>query len=114
MEGISRRQVLRTVSVAGAVTALGTTTSPAAWSWSSTGSIAGASTSVDPSTVWDEPADQLLASLLDRGDVPALNTALRSWVKNSDALPDTVPTDVHDFIQSARQLPNWADATKLE
>lgn len=113
MKSINRRQVLRTSGVAGVVLA-SSAVAPRAWSWSSSGSIAGSATSVDPSTVWDDPADQLVASLIDRGDVPAVNAALGSWVKNADALPAGLPGDVRDFIQTARHLPVWADSAKLE
>ncbi|GLW35602.1 hypothetical protein [Actinoplanes regularis] len=39
------------------------------WTWSATGSVAGA----DPRWVWDEEADPLVTSLIERGDVPRVN-----------------------------------------
>lgn len=113
MEMINRRQVLRTTGVASAVAAFSAAT-PRSWSWSSAGSLAGTSTTIDPSTVWDEPADQLVGALLDRGDVPAVNAALAGWRLNSDPLPNGLPAEVADFITSARQLPAWADTAQLE
>lgn len=113
MSRITRRQVLRASGAVGATAALTMTARPA-WSWSSTGSIAGTATSVDPAGVWDDLADPLVASLIDRGAVPATNTALASWVLNSDAVPGATPAGVQSFIASARQLPAWADQDKLD
>lgn len=113
MNGFNRRQALRSTGLVGAVAAFSAAT-PRAWAWSSTGSVAGTGTSVDPSLVWDESADPLVASLLDRGDVPAVNSALAGWVRNSDPLPAALPTDVRDFLQDARRLPTWADPDRLE
>ena len=41
--------------------------------------------------MWDPEADALLASVLDRGDVPAVNAALRTWKKDGQPLPDGLP-----------------------
>jgi hypothetical protein len=84
------------------------------WTWKPTGSVAGAGTGEDPRWVWDEATDPLVASLLDRGDVPRVNQLLRSWTYNSQPLPAGLPTDVRDYIEQARQLPTWADRAKLQ
>ncbi len=63
--------------------------------------------------MWDELADPLVASLLDRGDVPMVNQVLRSWTYNSQPLPSGLPADVRDFVEQARQLPAWVDHGKL-
>lgn len=101
----------------GAAGALGVATPASArtlWTWKPTGSVAGAGTGADPKDVWDELADPVVASLLDRGDVPMVNQLLRSWTTNSQPLPSGLPADVRDFITEARQLPSWADQTKLD
>lgn len=112
MSGVNRRQVLRTAGVIGAAAAT-TAIAPRAWSWSSGGSIAGTTTTVDPAGVWDDPADYLVKGLLARGAVPAVNAALAGWVHNADVVPAAMPADVRDFIAAARRLPAWADRSKL-
>ena len=71
------------------------------------------SAGADPRWVWDDEADPLVASLIDRGDVPAVNALLRTWTKNGQPLPDGLPADLRDFMESARQLPPWTDQAKL-
>jgi hypothetical protein len=115
MQGPSRRKVLMAGGTLGALGAL-TVASPARasrWTWSPKGSVAGAGDGADPRWVWDEVADPLVASLLDRGDVPKVNTLLKTWTKNGQALPAGLPADLRDFIEQARQLPAWADHGKL-
>ncbi|MEE3920683.1 hypothetical protein V2I01_27900 [Micromonospora sp. BRA006-A] len=51
---------------------------PKAWAWSSSGSIAGTDTVTDPWDVWDDDTDPLVASMLDAGQIPAVNTAFAS------------------------------------
>lgn len=101
MAEISRRKVLLSGSALGALGALGI---PAA-----------ASASLpDPRWLWDEEADALAASLLDRGAVPEVNRILWNWNRNDQPLPTGLPADLVAFIERARQLPAWADRTKLE
>ena len=113
---ISRRKVLLGGSALGAVGAVGMASPAGArslWTWKPSGSVAGTGAGVDPKWVWDETADPLVASLLDRGDVPMVNQLLRGWTYNSQPLPAGLPADVRDFIEEARQLPSWADQNKL-
>ncbi|MEU0557507.1 oxygenase MpaB family protein [Dactylosporangium sp. NPDC006015] len=111
MGNISRRKVLTTGTALGALGALSVATP--AWSWSPAGSVAGAGPGADPRWVWDDEADPLVASLLDRGDVPQVNALLRTWKKNGQPLPDGLPADLRDFMERARQLPAWTDQRKL-
>ena len=116
MDKISRRKMLLKGGAMGAVGALAMATpaqARALWTWKATGSVAGAGTGADPRWVWDDATDPLVASLLDRGDVPRVNELLRGWTYNSQPLPAGLPTDVRDYIEQARQLPTWANQTKL-
>jgi hypothetical protein len=116
MEKPSRRNVLMAGGTLGALGALGVA-SPAkaspVWTWSPQGSVAGAGEGADPRWVWDEEADKLVASLLDRGDVPKVNQLLKTWTKNGQPLPSGLPADLRDFMEKARQMPSWADQGKL-
>jgi len=117
MEKISRRRMLLKGGTLGAVGALSMATPAAAkslWTWKAAGSVAGTGTGTDPKQVWDDETDPVVAALLDRGGVPEVNQLLRSWTYNSQALPAGLPPDVRDYIQSARQLPSWADQAKLK
>jgi hypothetical protein len=109
MSDLTRRNLLRADRAAGALTL-----ATPSWSWASSGSMAGTGDCPDPRWVWDEVADPLVASIIERGDVPAVNALLRTWTKNGQALPAGLPADLHDFIEQARQLPPWADPTKLD
>ncbi|ALG08537.1 oxygenase MpaB family protein [Kibdelosporangium phytohabitans] len=113
MDGLSRRNVLLAGGGAlGAFGALGV--AGPAWAWSASGSVAGSGAGADPRWVWDEEADPLVASLLERGDVPKVNKLLRTWTRNGQALPDGLPPDVRGFIEKARRLPPWTDRSKLD
>ncbi|MFG1944034.1 oxygenase MpaB family protein [Nonomuraea sp. NPDC048826] len=119
MAELSRRKVLISGGALGALGALGVTApaearSQAAWTWSPRNSVAGSGTGEDPRWVWDEEADALVASLIDRGDVPEVNRLLWDWNRNDQPLPDGLPADLRDFMERARQMPSWADRAKLE
>lgn len=116
MDRPSRRNMLKAGGALGALGAL-SVASPAhaqsLWTWSATGSVAGTGAGTDPRYVWDEEADPLVASLIERGDVPMVNELLRTWTKNGQPLPAGLPADLRDFMERARQLPSWADHAKL-
>lgn len=88
MENLSRRSVLTLGAALGLVAVAD---APKAWAWSSSGSIAGTDTVTDPWDVWDDDTDPLVASMLDAGQIPAVNTAFASWIRNGDALPVGLP-----------------------
>ncbi|MFF3484332.1 oxygenase MpaB family protein [Streptomyces sp. NPDC002701] len=117
MDGLSRRRMLFTSGALGAFGAL-SAASPASarslWTWAPGGSVAGTGAGLDPEWVWDEQADQLVAAVIDRGDVPRVNEALRTWTRNDQPLPTALPADLRAFMDSARRLPSWADRNKLE
>ncbi|WP_426503106.1 oxygenase MpaB family protein [Dactylosporangium sp. McL0621] len=110
MQNLSRRGVL----TLGAALGLAGAAAPAnAWAWSSAGSIAGTDTVTDPWAVWDDATDPLVASLLDNGQIPAVNTAFQSWVNNGDPLPAGLPGALTTYLQDVNRLPSWADPVKL-
>ncbi|MDX3193529.1 oxygenase MpaB family protein [Streptomyces sp. MN03-5084-2B] len=74
---------------------------------------ASAAAGADPWWVWDDEVDRLMAGLVDGGGVPAVNTALRSWVDNDDPLPAGLPADLTAWLQGVNRLPSWADPAKL-
>ncbi|MFB8776733.1 oxygenase MpaB family protein [Streptomyces broussonetiae] len=117
MDGPSRRKMLITGGALGAFGALGMAAPAHArplWTWAPSGSVAGAGAGADPEWVWDEEVDRLVAAVIDRGDVPRVNAELRKWTRNDQPLPPGLPADVRDFMERARQLPSWADRSKLE
>lgn len=113
---VTRRKLLVSGGALGALGVLGAAAPASArslWTWSATGSVAGVGDGVDPRLVWDAEAGPLVASLLDRGDVPMVNELLRTWKRNDQPLPDGLPADLRDFIERERQLPSWVDMGKL-
>jgi len=110
MENLSRRSIL----TLGAALGLAGVAAPSpAWAWSSAGSIAATDTVTDPWSVWDDATDPLVASLLDSGQIPAVNTAFQSWVNNGDALPAGLPASLVTYLQQVNTLPSWANPAKL-
>jgi endo-cleaving rubber dioxygenase len=99
MSDLSRRNVL---SLGVALGLAGVASAAPAWASSS-----------DPWWTWDDEVDRLMAGLLDSGQVPSVNTAMRSWVNNSDALPGGLPADLVAWLQKVNKLPAWADHAKL-
>ncbi|WP_181698035.1 oxygenase MpaB family protein [Nocardia sp. GTS18] len=115
MDGLNRRDALKAGGVLGALGALGlaTTARPEPWSWSPEESVAGSGSGVDPLTVWDPEADPVVARLIDSGQVPRVNELLRTWTRNGQPLPDGLPSELRDFMEYARRMPQWTDYGKL-
>ncbi|GGN91805.1 oxygenase MpaB family protein [Nocardia rhizosphaerihabitans] len=115
MDGLNRRDALKAGGILGALGALGVVAPARAqpWTWSPQGSVAGSGSGADPMTVWDPEADDLVAGLIDRGEVPRVNELLRTWTKNGQALPAGLPSELRDFMEYARRLPHWTDQAKL-
>ncbi|MFI9833605.1 oxygenase MpaB family protein [Streptomyces sp. NPDC051913] len=117
MDGLSRRRMLLTGGTAGALGALGLASPARArtpWTWDPRTSVAGSGAGLDPEWVWDDEADRLVASVIDRGDMPKVNELLRTWTRNDQPVPAGLPADLREFMEEARQLPAWADRAKLE
>ncbi|MGC4979700.1 oxygenase MpaB family protein [Streptomyces sp. DT193] len=108
MENLSRRKALSLGVALGLVGVV----SPAQ-AWASTGSAPGAAAATGPEWIWDGAADPLMASMLDNGHVPTINSAWASWVNNNDPLPSDVPAEFAAYLQQANVLPSWADPAKL-
>ena len=106
--GMTRRGLI------GAGAALGAGLYLPKWSWAGSQSVAGIGGTTPPWQVWDEEADAVIAAVIERGEVAMVNALLRGWTKNSQALPAGLPADLRDFITNARQLPAWADTSKLK
>ncbi|MFI5560142.1 oxygenase MpaB family protein [Amycolatopsis japonica] len=104
MSDLSRRNVL---SLGVALGLVGAASVAPAWGATQTG------TAADPWWVWDDEIDRIMAGVLEAGQVPAVNTALRSWVDNNDPLPGGLPADLAGYLQRVNRLPSWADPAKL-
>lgn len=61
----------------------------------------------------DPAADRVVADLAAQGDLPQVNRLLREWVYNDQPLPSGLPSELASFIDKARQLPSWADLTRI-
>ncbi|KAA9166113.1 DUF2236 domain-containing protein [Amycolatopsis acidicola] len=107
MSNLNRRRALSLGVALGLVGVAGV--APA---WGSTATAA-AGTSTDPWWVWDDEVDALVKGLIESGQVPAVNTALQSWVNNSDPLPSGLPADLTTYLRKVNALPSWADRAKL-
>jgi endo-cleaving rubber dioxygenase len=105
MSNLSRRNVLSLGVALGLVSVAGTTAASVA--------TAAPAAGTDPWWTWDDEVDRLMAGLLDAGQVPAVNTALRSWTNNGDPLPSGLPADLTTHLRQANALPSWADRAKL-
>ncbi|MEU0871970.1 oxygenase MpaB family protein [Nocardia brasiliensis] len=115
MDRISRRNALKVGATLGAAGAIARVSPARAqpWSWSPDGSVAGSGAGADPMTVWDSEADPVVAALLERNEVGRVNELLRTWTRNGQPLPAGLPTELRDFMEYARRLPQWTDPGKL-
>ncbi|MFF2554086.1 oxygenase MpaB family protein [Nocardia sp. NPDC058058] len=114
---LSRRDALRTggglLGVVGAMALTARTARAEPWKWSPADSVVGSGDGADPMTMFDPDADSVLADVIDHADVPEVNRLLATWVYNDQPVPAGLPKGLADFIESARQLPSWADQGKL-
>jgi endo-cleaving rubber dioxygenase len=102
MRNLSRRNVFSLGVALGLVSA---TAAVPAWASPTAGN--------DPWWTWDDEVDRLMAGILDSGQVPAVNTAIRPWVDNDAPLPSGLPAGLAAYLQQVNKLPSWADRAKL-
>lgn len=113
MDNLNRRSLLKAGGIAGAAGAVALAAPATPWTWSPAGSVPGTGAGADPRGVWDVEADPVVAALFERGEVQKVNELLRHWTKNGQPLPQGLPADLRDFMEYARQLPDWSDQKKL-
>ncbi|MBB0968253.1 DUF2236 domain-containing protein [Dietzia aerolata] len=109
MDQLSRRSLLRAGGTLGAAGALAVATQAVPWTWAPAWSRPGVGSGADPHFVYDPEGDDIVARLIDRGEVPRVNEILRGWTKNSQPIPEGLPGELRDFLQRAVQLPEWTD-----
>ncbi|NED15003.1 oxygenase MpaB family protein [Streptomyces sp. SID9124] len=109
MENLSRRRLL----TLGAALGLAGVAAPA-HARASTDTAAASGDGTGPQWIWDDLADPLMASMLENGHVPAINTAWESWVDNDDPLPAGLPAEFTAYLRQVNRLPSWADRAKLD
>ena len=59
-------------------------------------------------------ADQVVGDLFAAGKVDSVNALMRTLVQNDGIPADQLPPAVHDYLARSGQLPDWADAKKIE
>lgn len=106
MNNLSRRNALSLGVALGLVSVTGAASTLAAPATATAATDA-------PWWTWDDEVDALMAGVLRDGQVPAVNTALKSWVNNGDALPGGLPAGLTTYLRKVNKLPSWADADKL-
>ncbi|MGB3709993.1 oxygenase MpaB family protein [Gordonia sp. (in: high G+C Gram-positive bacteria)] len=113
MEQPTRRTILKSGATLGAAGVIAAVAPSTPWTWSPALSVPGAGAGVDPHGVWDPECDDLVADLARRGEIPKVNRLLKHWIHNGQPLPAGLPSDLHDFLTRAKDLPDWADSGKL-
>lgn len=61
----------------------------------------------------DKRAEALVEKLVEGGQLEEVNRVLRQWHSADQNIPAGLPDDLHDFIEEARQAPEWADQERL-
>ncbi len=110
MPEMNRRSVL---TLGAALGFAGAAVPGAAWAWSPAGSVAGTGAGLDPQQVWDPEIDQIMASIIDNGQVAQVNDAMRNWVHNWQPVPRALPDDLENYFTESTKLPDWVDWWKL-
>ncbi|WP_231855463.1 oxygenase MpaB family protein [Tsukamurella pseudospumae] len=111
---ISRRHALRAAGVGTAGAGIAALTGRLGTGLASAEPGVRSTATPDSRTTWDPECDALMKSVLERGDVDRTNRALAQWTTNSQPVPDGMPSDVRDFIEEARKLPEWLDARLMK
>ncbi|MGC5024233.1 oxygenase MpaB family protein [Tsukamurella sp. DT100] len=106
-DGITRRDALRAAGVGAAGAGVAALAGTLGTGLASADPGVRTAATPDSATTWDPECDALMKSVLERGDVERTNRALAQWETNSQPLPAGLPSDVRDFIEEARKLPEW-------
>jgi hypothetical protein len=61
----------------------------------------------------DPLADEVIAAIVEGGEISAINTLMRNLVTNEEPLPSALPPVVREYLQATDDLPVWADPAKL-
>jgi hypothetical protein len=64
--------------------------------------------------VGDPVADGPVAAVLDSGGVDKVNEVMRTLVRVEQPVPDTLPPELQDYLNTTLPLPDWADLDKIE
>jgi hypothetical protein len=61
----------------------------------------------------DPPADRVIETIFQAGDVDAVNGLLGNMVRNEALIPEQLPVVVRDYLQATESLPDWSDTAKI-
>ncbi|MBV8861293.1 MAG: DUF2236 domain-containing protein [Mycobacterium sp.] len=61
----------------------------------------------------DPVADTRVAAIMERGGVAAVNSVMRTLVRLEQPVPDELPSELKDYLDETRPLPDWADLAKI-
>lgn len=62
----------------------------------------------------DPPADEMIAALVQDGQVPAVNQLMQHLVQNEYPIPASLPPEVRRYLDRTDDLPDWADRARIE
>ncbi|MFE9450055.1 oxygenase MpaB family protein [Streptomyces sp. NPDC006739] len=62
----------------------------------------------------DELADQVVATLFERGEVGKFNSLMRYVTSTGQQLPEGLPAVARDYLQETSRAPDWVDWAEME
>ena len=62
----------------------------------------------------DPPADQIVEAIFAKGEVHAVNRTLVALTQNDQELPESLPSEVHEYFAQTAKLPDWADPNLIK
>lgn len=62
----------------------------------------------------DPPADTVIQTLFEQGNLDVVNDLMRTLVENDDMPSGDLPEIVRDYLESTKQLPDWVDPILLK
>ena len=63
--------------------------------------------------VGDPPADRVIRTLAEQGQIESINQLMRNLVRNDMPPPDSLPPSARDYFDTTDGLPAWADHAKI-